>query len=213
MRKEGFSNGEFYHVYNRGVDKRIIFIDNYDFGRFLQGIEEFNTIEPIGSIYENSFNNKSKKMPLKMPLVNLVAYCLNPNHYHLILKQRENKGIEKFMHKLGLGYAKFFNNKYKRSGSLFQGKFKAKHINTNEYLLHLSAYVNLNSKAHRLGNRVSKSSICDYKNKNNALINSEIILDQFKNFKEYEEFANLSLKDILERKQLFKEMEGLLIES
>ncbi|MBI2024200.1 transposase [Candidatus Giovannonibacteria bacterium] len=213
MRKEGFSNGEFYHVYNRGVDKRIIFIDNYDFGRFLQGIEEFNTIEPIGSIYENSFNNKSKKMPLKMPLVNLVAYCLNPNHYHLILKQRENKGIEKFMHKLGLGYAKFFNNKYKRSGSLFQGKFKAKHINTNEYLLHLSAYVNLNSKAHRLGNRVSKSSICDYKNKNNVLINSEVILDQFKNFKEYEEFANLSLKDILERKQLFKEMEGLLIES
>ena len=113
MRKEYLVEGEFYHVYNRGVDKRTIFLDGNDFDRFLQSMKEFNSDDPIGSIYENSFRGSIRKKQKK--LVDFIAYCLNPNHYHFILKQSSEKGIERFMHRLGMGYAKFFNNKYKRS--------------------------------------------------------------------------------------------------
>ena len=74
-------------------------------------------------------------------LVEIVAYCLNPNHYHLIVKQISEKGIERFMQKIGTGYTNYFNKRYERSGALFQGKFKSIHIDSNEYLLHLSVYV------------------------------------------------------------------------
>jgi hypothetical protein len=91
MRKVPFIEGEYYHIYNRGVDKRNIFSDIYDMPRFLQSLEEFNTIQPIGSIYENSFKKSSlgDRIPKlnDEPLVDIICYGLNPNHYHLLLKQ------------------------------------------------------------------------------------------------------------------------------
>ncbi|MDP2668455.1 MAG: transposase [bacterium] len=220
MRKTLFEEGEYYHIYNRGVDKRTIFLDEYDYSRFLQGMDEFNSVEPIGSIYENSFIKQStqlghrvSKLGKNKKLVNFIAYCINPNHYHFILEQIAEKGIEKFMQRIGMGYAKYFNNKYKRTGTLFQGKFKAIHINSNEYLLHLSAYVNLNNRVHRLGHRVSKSSWEEYiKKKKNNFCKKSIILNQFNNISEYKNLAENSLKDILERKQLHKELEISLLE-
>jgi len=77
-------------------------------------------------------------------LVEIIVYCLNPNHYHIILRQVSEGGVSKFMLKLSSGYSSYFNKKNKRSGSLFQGRFKAVHIDSNEYLLYLSAYVNKN---------------------------------------------------------------------
>ncbi|OGF64502.1 hypothetical protein A2Z53_03300 [Candidatus Giovannonibacteria bacterium RIFCSPHIGHO2_02_42_15] len=215
MRKEYLVEGEFYHVYNRGVDKRTIFLDGNDFDRFLQSMKEFNSDDPIGSIYENSFRGSIRKKQKK--LVDFIAYCLNPNHYHFILKQSSEKGIERFMHRLGMGYAKFFNNKYKRSGALFQGTFKARHINTNEYLLHLSAYINLNYKVHKLGHGAFRSSWGAYnmltKNTKEDFIDVEIITSQFRNFEEYKEFAEFSLADILNKKKIFKEMESVLLDN
>ncbi|KKT20763.1 MAG: Transposase [Parcubacteria group bacterium GW2011_GWB1_43_8] len=208
MRKEVFANGEFYHIFNRGVDKREIFSDNLDSKRFFQGMIEFNVIQPIGSIYENSFlRNKNKKTDTQK-LVNLICYCINPNHYHFLLEQANDFGLEKFMHRLGVGYTKYFNNKYKRTGSLFQGNFKAVHVDSNEYLLHLSAYINLNHKVHHieLGNLVSKlgvpkTSLGEYMGENSEnFCKKEIILNQFKTFKEYEKFAYSSLKDIVKRR-------------
>ena len=129
MRKVKFVTNQYYHLFNRGVDKRVIFLDQSDMDRFFQSMEEFNVIEPIGSIYENFFRkNQLKKQGFESPkekLVNFICHCLNPNHYHFILEQLIDGGIEKFMHRLGLGYTKYFNQKYKRSGSLFQGTFKA----------------------------------------------------------------------------------------
>ena len=110
-----FANGEYYHIYNRGADKRDIFADKFDFERFLQSIEEFNSEDPIGSIYENSFI-KDKTKTKKKKLVNVICYCLNQNHYHFILEQLVDRGIERFMHKLGGGYTKYFNLKYQRTG-------------------------------------------------------------------------------------------------
>ena len=131
MRKTIFTEGEFYHVYNRGVDKRTIFLDDYDYARFLQSMDEFNTVNPIGSIYENFFAKKlGHRVSKNKKLVNIVTYCVNPNHFHFILSQVSDRGIEKFMQRLNMGYAKYFNNKYKRDGVLFQGNFKAVHIDT-----------------------------------------------------------------------------------
>ncbi len=212
MRKEQFVNGQYYHVYNRGTDKRIIFPNKFAFARFLQSMEEFNTVEPIGSIYENKFRkNESRNLVFKKRLVNFICFCLNPNHFHFILEQIIDRGIEKFMHKLGLGYTKYFNQKNKRNGVLFQGPFKAKHVSSNEYLLHLSAYVNLNNKVHQLGNGVSKSSWEDYLVTNNLKVSfckKDIILNQFKTVKEYCKFAEDALKVIRNRKDL----ESLLLE-
>lgn len=208
MRKAKFTNNEYYHIFNRGVDKRDIFLDDEDWARFFQSMSEFNTSQPIGSIYENSFRKKELKhlMSKSGRLVNFICYCLNPNHYHFILEQQIENGIEKFMQKLGNGFTKYFNNKYQRTGSLFQGTYKAVHIDSNEYLLHLSAYVNLNNKVHRIENNFSSWE--EYINNRAGFCKKDIILNQFNNINEYKNFAENSLTDILER----KEMEKLLLD-
>lgn len=91
-----FVEGEMYHVFNRGVDKRNIFDDKYDIERFLKSMEQFNSLVPIGSIYENRFNknNKEKLGNGVSKLVNFLCYCLNPNHFHFILEQVSENGIE-----------------------------------------------------------------------------------------------------------------------
>lgn len=224
MRKTQFAEGEYYHIYNRGVDKRSIFDDQEDVQRFLRCMQEFNVTEPIGSLYENSFRRNqlggeaSKLIASEqdMPLVEFIAYCLNPNHFHFVLKQLAERGIEKIMHKIGTGHTMFFNNKYERSGSLFQGVFKDVHIDTNEYLLHVSAYVNLNDRVHQLGGEASKlvrSSWGEYMDESiKGICEKEIILGQFRDIGEYEKFAISSLESILKRKEDLKEVRSLLLE-
>jgi len=217
MRKKDFANGEFFHVYNRGVDKRIIFVDKYDAKRFLQGLVEFNSVDPIGSLYQNSFRELSGPTPKSEKLVGIVAYCLNPNHYHLILEQLADGGISEFMKRIG-GYTCYFNNKYGRNGALCQGKFKAVHIDSNEYLLHVSAYVNMNGQVHQLSGPTPKliesmSSWEEYTGENtNGICEKGIILNQFKNVAEYKEFARSSLESITQRKKELKNLDNLLLE-
>lgn len=215
MRKTIFENGEHYHIYNRGVEKRDLYSNDWDIKRFLQSMEEFNINDPLGSIYENSFRKERKgsmtfgnSTPKSEPLVSFVAYCLNPNHYHFILEQIADKGIQKFMHKLATGYTNYFNEKYKRTGALFQGRYKAIHINNNGYLLHLSAYVNLNDHVHQLGSstpkleNVQKSSWAEYIGESSKnFCKKEIVLGQFKDGNEYETFAKDALESIRERKE------------
>ena len=157
MRKLEFSEGEFYHIYNRGVDKRTIFLKIEDLERFFEGMSLFNNTQSIGSLERNA-RRHGVSTGEEDRLVRFIAYCLNPNHFHFILEQVAEKGIAKFMHKLGMGHSKYINTKYKRSGALFQGSFKAIHIDSNEYLLHLSAYINLNHIAHGRGHLVSTLS-------------------------------------------------------
>jgi len=205
MRKTPLVEDEYYHIYNRGVDKRTVFQDQEDLARFFQCIQEFNNVDPIGSIFENSFvkenNNNHKK------LVQIVCYCLNPNHFHLILKQVSDNGVSEYMKRLSGGYTLYFNNKHKRSGVLFQGKFKSSHIDSDKYLLHVSAYVNLNNWFKGKKIDLSKSSWEEYVGKEKeGICNTDIIFRQFRDNKEYKKFAKSSLKDILERKELMKEL-------
>ena len=178
MRDIPFVEKEYYHIYNRGVDGRKILLEHKDLERFIKSMREFNTIKPIGSIYENRERKRGSRASTTegKPLVKFTVYGINPNHFHFMLEQVSEKGIEKFMHRLGTGFSKYFNAKYKRSGSLFQGKFKAKLIDTNEYL---------------------PEPICA----------KERILEQFKNRAEYKKFAEESLRGIIERKILLEELE------
>lgn len=202
IRKTSFVEGEYYHIYNRGVEKRNIFTDKQDLDRFMQSMMEFNTKNPIGSLYENSFIKKQLGSRASK-LVTFIAYCVNPNHYHFIITPLIEKGVEKFMQRLGTGYTMYFNNKQKRTGVLFQGGFKSKHIDSNEYLLKLSSYVNLNNcdQNGKVKNQLSVSSWEEYvKTPNLNFCDKSIILGQFNSKKEYKEFALESWKDTCEGK-------------
>jgi putative transposase len=207
MRKDELKNDEYYHIYNRGVEKRKVFVDTLDYDRFLKSLNEFNRVDPIGSIFEQSIRDKKDKFGHEVSkLVEITAYCLNPNHYHLILRQVEDKGIEKFMHKVGMGYSKYFNHKYKRSGVLFQGVFQSIHIDSNEYLLYLSTYINKNNFIHGYNRGDWKySSLLDYLGKrNNSLCDKNVILGQFKNIEEYKEFMEINASHLKDKKEMAK---------
>src|SRR3989338_6967882 len=153
MRNVKFVPGSIYHIYNRGVDKRDIFMEEADKWRCLQGLclfnDEKNSSNILWQIEKNrgEVNFKILKDYIvkegKKPLVRILAYGLMPNHYHLLVEELQGGGISKFMHKFGLGYARYFNNKYKRSGSLFEGRFKAVSVENEIYLQYLLVYINV----------------------------------------------------------------------
>src|SRR3989344_6225002 len=208
IRKVKFVNGEIYHIFNRGVDKRKIFLDQKDLNRFFESVISFNCIEPIGSLFEQSF----QKDKIKKPLVKFIAYHLLPNHFHFVLEQVTEGGISEFMKRLLGGYTWYFNHKHKRSGSLFQGTFKSKHIDSNEYLLHASVYVNLNDKINTFGGETAKlgrSSWDEYispdKNNENICSGKDVILGQFNSITDYKKFAHSSLEDIRKNKERYKD--------
>jgi len=217
MRKTEFANSEYYHIYNRGVDKRETFSDAKDYNRFILAMDLLND-EQEGLMIEwrdYQKSNKGAKLSnfLKLsfrkrdPLVEIIVYCLNPNHYHFILKQIAEKGIEKFMHKLGTSYTKYFNTRKKRSGALFQGRFKSIHIDSNEYLLYLSAYVNKNNTIHGYSKNDNwpYSSLPGYLGRRwDGLIRTSVILKQFNNINEYKEFLKSNVLYMKEKKELEK---------
>lgn len=211
MRKTVFANNEYYHIYNRGVDKRNIFLDTNDHIRFLHDLYEFNDENPaiqysrLPKDVGDRVSNIEKKPRKK--LVDIICFCQMPNHFHLILKQLVENGIPRFMHKLGTGYTNAFNLKVERTGALFQGTFKSVHIENETYLAHLSRYIHLNPvelkepywkkegiKNWKITNQFLKeyrwSSYIDYIGKNNfpSIINRKLLLDIFSNEKEYRKF-------------------------
>lgn len=217
MRKVPFVKGEYYHLYNRGVDKRTVIEDKSDLQRVYISLHAFNSPEPTGSIYEKFF--AKKESPLETPmskwskknkLIDVIAYCFLPNHYHLVVSPVADEGVSKFMQKFGIGYTNYFNEKYGRSGSLFQGKFKSVHISTNEQLLHVGAYVNLNYKVHQFGNRIPKlvkSSHEEYLRNKSGVCNKSIVLKQFRHSKEYKNFAEETVENVRQlrrQKQRYK---------
>lgn len=137
-----FVNDGIYHIYNRGVEKRNIFLETRDYIRFSQNLEEFNDPKPTPDLRWNI--NRERNSDDREHLVALYAYVLMPNHYHIILKQLTDGGIEKYMRKIGVGYAMYFNKRRDRVGPLFQGRFKAQIVEEDEYFLHLTRYIHLN---------------------------------------------------------------------
>ena len=146
MANPPFITGEYYHVYNRGVEKRNIFIGKRDYGRFLETIN-FYRKAPVPMKLSDFRRGiiKMKKPGNQKEIVKILSYCLMPNHYHLLVQQLINGGITEFLRKLSDSYTRYFNTKHERIGPLFQGSFKAKLIQTDEYLLQLSKYIHRNA--------------------------------------------------------------------
>lgn len=142
-----FIEGNVYHVLNRGVDKRTIFMDKRDYSRFMYDLFEFNDItrppkySDIASPITNPVTTEHKKRSL---LVEVLSFVLMPNHYHLLLLQKTENGIPLFMKKLNMGYAKYFNDKYKRKGALFEGRYKSIEVTNEPHFLWLPYYIHCN---------------------------------------------------------------------
>lgn len=133
--KQFVENG-YYHVYNRGVEKRNIFQDPQDYAVFLKYLKKY--LDPdLGS--DPLWKRKSLAQE-----IDLLAFCLMPNHFHLLLKQSTINGITKLMRAVCTNYVMYFNVKYQRVGGLFQGKYKAALVLDDAYLLHVSRYIHLN---------------------------------------------------------------------
>lgn len=139
-----FAEHEFYHVYNRGTDKRVIYQSASDYHRFLELLFLANSSKSVNvrdvrqeqkDIYEYERGN---------PLVAIGAYCLMPNHFHILVRPLTEDGVSQYMRKLMTGYSMYFNKKYDRTGGLFEGRFKAKHADSDEYLKYLFSYIHLN---------------------------------------------------------------------
>lgn len=142
LRVTAFVNEEYYHVFSRGVDKRKIFNSDQDYMRFIfllhlsKSSKSFKLRDfPSQKILEKEIEDAN---------VEIVEWSLMPNHFHLILKQKKDGGIEKYMRKVLTGYSMYFNLKNNRTGALFSGRFKSKHINDDLYFKKVREYVKLN---------------------------------------------------------------------
>lgn len=156
MRKTIYAEGEIYHIYNRGTDRREIFLSDYDRFRFIQDLEFMNSTEPVLNagysfvknfpvhIDSNILTSASCAKKPGMRLVDIHSFVLMPNHYHLLLTQRVAGGISSFMHKMGTAYAMYFNRRYKRDGVLFQGAFKSVMIKEESHFDGIPFYIHSN---------------------------------------------------------------------
>lgn len=154
MERKTFADGV-YHVMNRGVDKRKIFLDDKDRFRFIHDLFEFNDTQPAPNLtYRFHKNAPAKSMDIVNPyiegkhrrelLVEILAFVIMPNHYHLLLRPRSDDVVSQFMKKLNIGYAKYFNEKYNRTGALFEGRYKFIPVVDQPHFLYLPYYIHLN---------------------------------------------------------------------
>ncbi|RJQ35523.1 hypothetical protein C4556_00275 [Candidatus Parcubacteria bacterium] len=142
---------ELYHCLNRGVDKRTIFTDNRDRARFVHDLYEFNDDRPAFNA-GRGFSGKpdpmidfvSQSSERGVALVDIHAWCLMGNHYHLLLSEAKEGGVSLFLRKLNVGYARYFNDRHRRQGTLFQGRTKKIHISSDAHFLHILHYIHLN---------------------------------------------------------------------
>lgn len=146
MEREPFSVDEWYHCFTRGIDKRKTFSTRTDYERFLGLLYLCNSTKKLlhRSDYFRTSLNELFKIERKMPLVGIGAFCLMPNHFHLLLKEIREGGISQFMQKVGTAYAMYFNKKYDRTGNLFVKPFRSKHISDDDYLQCVIQYIHCN---------------------------------------------------------------------
>lgn len=192
-----FGAGEYYHIYNRGNEKRKIFLDEEDFNflllRLRQGL--FPDHEQLGCV-----------SPLPPKAFSLISYCLMPNHFHFLIRQNTDLPTSKLISKVCTSYAMYFNKKYKRVGHLFQDQFKQVLIDDNSYLTWLSAYIHQNPKVAGLVNDSADYFWGSYPDflglRANKLCERGIVLDQFEGIQEYKKFVDESYEIIKQRKDI-----------
>jgi putative transposase len=149
LRHTPFAIGETYHIYNRGAHKANVFTNDSDYRRFLSLLFLMNGAEPI-RLGRLLANRQGQSLPIfeekkpNEPLVDILAYALMPNHFHIVVRQKSEQGITKFFKKVLTGYSMYFNIKYQHSGILFQGPFKSVHVDNDSYFRWIFSYLHLN---------------------------------------------------------------------
>lgn len=197
---------ELYHVLNRGVDKRSLFMDDKDRARFVHDLWEFNDTEDAKNVWyrASGYSGFVNHYMEKERIVDLHAWCLMGNHYHLLISERAEGGLTKFVRRLNVGYANYFNERYKRQGTLFQGRSKKILIRTDAHFLHILNYIHCNpldlarggkgwrdqklvntADALRNLSKYKWSSYLDYSRVHNfpSVLTTELFSDVFKNYK------------------------------
>ena len=170
----------FYHIYNRGVAKTELFRDEDDYCHFESLLERL-------LLPDESRNQNSRTYPTYFGKISLHAYCLMPNHFHLLIKQHKTGALKEFMRSLSVTYAMYFNKKYHRRGALYESTYRAAIIDKDAYLTHVSRYIHLNPLGFRSW---SHSSYQDYLYTSRPWITTDLILGMFATKKYYSAFTD-----------------------
>ena len=208
MPRASIAEGEYYHIFNRGVNKQPIFNEAADYMRMLFLILHFQSQTPLynleryvrGFAKHGKFNlsGNTRDRILNEQKIELISFCLMPNHFHLMLLEKTEGGISYCLQRIENAYTKYFNTKYKRFGYLLQGAFQSVHVETNEQALYLSAYIHKNpcelSKWRKKFHSYPWSSYQDYLETNrwDKLLKPNLILEQFDSSGEYKDFVETS---------------------
>lgn len=202
FRKITFRDGEIYHVFNRGIDRRSTFTDKKEFERIQKLVKFYRHKDtPIRFSQVNQQPRETRERILndlykKDRIIDILSYCIMPNHFHFLLQQTVEKGISTFISNITNAYTKYFNTKNKRTGPLFEGIFKAVHIESEEQLVHVSRYIHLNPVASGI---IPDEEFEDYKwssypeylsISSKEITQKELILNMFKSVSAYREFVN-----------------------
>jgi putative transposase len=236
-RKEQFANEEIYHIILRGLDDNLIFKDTNDYYRGIFSIYEFNNASPIEIRKRRLARKTEKKKASGSPssatfdkrdkLVEILCFCFMPNHIHLLVKQLRDDGIVRFMRKVGTGYAKYFNSKYKRKGYVFQNRFRSVYIEDDNQLRIIFNYIHANpisliepgwkekginnpKEAIKFLEDYKWSSYKDYIGENNfSSVTERNFISEFFNGTDG---CKLSIKDWVEYKKALNKFTALLLE-
>ena len=196
-RKITFVNDGYYHIFNRGVEKRHIFTQTWDYKRFTKTFYYYQFLGPKPSFSKFSKSELNLFKPLnENKIVEILCYCLMPNHFHFLVRQLKNNGVSTFISQLSNSYTKYFNTKYQRVGALFQGVFAGVTVETDEQLIHLSRYIHLNPVVSGIIKNLDDypwSSYSEYMGKS-VLCSTDEILSFFPSKKKYEEFVKAQIE-------------------
>lgn len=211
MRILRIAPGEHYHIFNRGVNKQIIFHDTRDYFRFLFIILHFQSpkvFQNISRFVEEFIQSRALNSlaleVIEKRTVELVSFCIMPNHFHLIVKELEEGGISTYMQRVLTAYSKYYNTKHEKSGHIFQGPYRAVHIGDDRQLLYLSTYIHRNPREiSRWFNKEdqypwSSYQDCIRENRWGKLLLPDVLMGEFKNKEHYAEFIKTSKAKILE---------------
>lgn len=202
-RKTPLINNEVYHILNRGISFQPTFSNKREYQRAVQTIFYYQNIQPplkysrfLSLSNEKRFEILKRLKKQRKFLVEVIAYCLMTNHFHLLLRQVEDSGISKFVSNFTNSHTRYSNTRNERKGPLFQGKFRAVRIESDEQLLHVSRYIHLNPYSSYVIRSLKEledypySSFPEYIGKSkNKLCDKDVVLDQFDNSESYKKFV------------------------
>lgn len=201
LRKTVLANDQFYHIFNRGVERREIFTDKREYKRALGTLKYYqykNLAVKFSKFLVQTPQNQEKILSQiiksENKLVDIISFCLMPNHFHFLLKQLCDHGISTFIANFTNSYTKYFNTKHERNGSLIQGPFKSVYVESNEQLIHLSRYIHLNPVASYIIKEQKLetypwSSLREYLELEKGFCQKEIVIEQFRSVNDYKNFV------------------------